>query len=95
MRFIKKIYSYFKCLYSLDKRLRRIEKLVDIGVDYSQYGGSWAVICLRGKPEYVHFVRGDVREMKQLRDFLKSYQHANLTIDLPYPMRDMELLINP
>jgi len=93
MKFIKNIYQYFKDLYNLDKRLHRIEKLVDIGVDYSQYGGSWAVICLRGKPEYVHFVRGDVKEMKQLLDFLKSYQHANMTFDLPYPMRDMNSFI--
>ena len=67
----------------LDDHIRRLEGLLQVGVDYSPHHRdiSWAVISVKGKSEWVQFFdlgRADIQEISR---FLKSYSRNNTAID--------------
>jgi hypothetical protein len=45
---------------------------------------SWAVICIKGKPEYVRFVRLSNNDMREVHYFLKRFEGTNRIIDSPF-----------
>lgn len=78
---------------SYDTNLQ-IQKLVtplfDIGTDVGfRDDHSWAVVCIKGKPEYVKFVPLEHRDAKEVMDFLKHYQRSNHIVDSPLAFRAM------
>lgn len=64
--------------------LNRIKSHIDVGADVGYKGNeSWAVICIKGKPESVRFI--DLRgvDERQLVMFLRDFEKRNMTLDLP------------
>lgn len=61
-----------------------VKGLVDVGVDINPHDGSWAVVCLKGRPEYVKFVDLGKQDIRVIVDFLKRFEYNNLTIDSPF-----------
>lgn len=80
----------------------QIQKLVtpmlDIGTDVGFYDDhSWAVVCVKGKPEYVKFMSLEHKDTQEIINFLKHYQKSNNVIDSPLAFRriiDHELFIH-
>lgn len=66
---------------------RIVNSIVDVGVDVEPYehSGSWAVLCVDGKPNYMKFVRLDRKDTRELISFLKRFEYSpKRTIDSPY-----------
>lgn len=76
----------------LERENERIQKLVtpllDVGSDIGFYQDhSWAVICVKGKPEYVKFMSLDGKDTRNIIEFLRHYQQSNHVIDSPLSFR--------
>ena len=63
---------------------RQLQKLVQVGVDVGYHDGSWAVICIAGKSEYVNFVNLGREDVQRVRQFLRQFEGSQRTIDLPH-----------
>lgn len=65
---------------------RIVNEIVDVGTDieYHANSGSWAVVCIGGRAEYVKFVRLDARNARNVLDFLKTFQYSNHVVDAPF-----------
>jgi hypothetical protein len=50
-----------------------LEKRLQLGVDFHPRGGSWAVVCVEGKPEYVKFIDLSKRDAEEIRHILRSF----------------------
>lgn len=79
-----------RSLVSQKKRLEKIERLYNMAVDlenpeYSRTG-SWAVIVLDGKPEYMRFIRLPKRDLQEIARFLRQFDvgHEPPTLDAPH-----------
>lgn len=67
-----------------------VTPLLDVGTDIG-FGNdhSWAVICIKGRPEYVKFVPLEHRDARDVMEFLKRYQRSSHVIDSPLAFRSM------
>lgn len=68
-----------------EHKIDMLTSLVKVGVDYSHYGKSWAVVCIEGKPTYVDFYNlrhGDAREVLEILKSL-GIKRENITFDGP------------
>jgi hypothetical protein len=45
---------------------------------------SWAVICIKGKPEYVKFIDLKHQDARELQMFIKRFEGTNRVIDAPH-----------
>lgn len=45
---------------------------------------NWAVICVKGKPEYVKFIDLKHTDARDLRMFIKRFEGTNRAIDAPH-----------
>lgn len=61
--------------------IENFKKLLDIGVDVYDGGGSWAVICLKGKRDYIKFVCLKEASIREIQYFLSQFRGADLRID--------------
>lgn len=69
-----------------------LESILDVGVDvcYFPQEYSWAVVCIKGKPEYVKFIPfHQHRDAKEVLDFLKQFQYSNKVVDSPIEFKRM------
>ena len=67
-----------------------ITPLLDVGTDIGfRDDHSWAVVCVKGKPEYVKFVSLEHKDTREIINFLKRYDKSNHVIDSPFAFRDM------
>jgi len=57
---------------------------LDVGVDVGFKSPSWAVICIKGKPETVRFMQLDNNDAQALRQFLKRFENSNVIFDSPF-----------
>ena len=64
---------------------------MDIGVDVGFHSDdhSWAVVCIKGHPEYVKFMPIHGEDAKDIIDFLKQFQGSNQVVDSPFYFKDM------
>jgi len=72
------------------EHIRKIESLVQVGVDIHVKGESWAVICIAGKPEYVQFRRLRQQDARYLQELLKAMRqnYGSVAVDAPPGMRE-------
>lgn len=64
--------------------------LLDIGTDIGfREDHSWAVVCIKGKPEYVKFMPLNSGETREVINFLKRYERSNHIIDSPLSFRNI------
>ena len=70
---------------ALREAKRTLASCMEVGVDVHMKGGSWAVICLKGKPEYVKFIDLGHSNIMQISQFLRQFEDQHSTIDAgPY-----------
>lgn len=74
------------------KFMESILAILDVGVDISlptsqEY--SWAVVCIKGHPEYVKFVDITGQDASQVLQFLRHFEKSNVTVDSPVHFRQL------
>lgn len=78
---------------NLNNRMEKIERLYNMAIDlddpkYSRTG-SWAVIVIDGKPEYLRFIRLGRKNMMDIARYLKQFDVGDRpVVDSPYGMPD-------
>lgn len=70
---------------------KMINSMIDIGTDIGFYSDdhSWAVVCIKGRPEYVKFIPLSHRDAHAVLDFLKRFRYSDRVIDSPFAFKDM------
>ena len=67
-----------------------MNSMMDIGTDIHLHSDhSWAVVCIKGHPEYVSFIPLSHRDARDVLEFLKHFRYSNRVIDSPFAFRDM------
>lgn len=54
----------------------------DLGAN--EYHKNWAVICVKGKPEYVKFVDLSNRDIRDIAMYIRRFEGTNRIIDSPF-----------
>lgn len=70
---------------------KMMNQICDVGTDIESRSGdhSWAVVCVKGKPEYIKFVPLGGADTREIINFLKRFQYSNHIIDSPFGFRDV------
>lgn len=67
-----------------------MNSMMDVGTDIHLHSDhSWAVVCIKGHPEYVSFMplsSGDARDVTR---FLQRFKYSNRVIDSPIGFKNM------
>lgn len=67
-----------------------MNSMMDVGTDIHLYDDhSWAVVCIKGHPEYVSFIPLSHRDAHEVLEFLKHFRYSNRVIDSPFAFKDM------
>lgn len=68
-----------------------INSMIDVGTDVGFHSDdhSWAVVCIKGHPEYVKFIPLLHKESRDVLDFLKRFRYSDRVVDSPFAFRDM------
>ena len=67
-----------------------MNSMMDVGTDIHLYSDhSWAVVCIKGHPEYVSFMPLSHRDAHEVLEFLKRFRYSNRVIDSPFAFKDM------
>ena len=68
-----------------------VNSLMDVGVDIELCPDdhSWAVVCIKGYPEYVKFIPLNHKDARDIMIFLKHFEYSNRVLDSPFAFRDM------
>ena len=83
-----------KALYTLARKqketLRFLQKEFKIGLDiHHENKGrdrSWAVVCLRGRPEQIRFIDLENGYEVEISRFLMNFEHSQKIIDSPFQL---------
>lgn len=69
---------------------KMMNSMIDVGTDIHLHSDhSWAVVCIKGHPEYVSFMplsSGDARDVIR---FLQQFKYSNRVIDSPIGFKNM------
>lgn len=70
---------------------KMMNSMIDVGTDvgFCSDDHSWAVVCIKGHPEYVSFIPLSHRDTHDVIEFLKHFKYSNRVIDSPFAFRDM------
>jgi hypothetical protein len=74
---------YLKSYWLVDDCHKLINSMTNVGVDICPYDRSWAVVCIKGHPEYVEFMELSNNDTREIIDFLKHFKYSNRVIDSP------------
>ena len=67
-----------------------MNSMMDVGTDIHLHSDhSWAVVCIKGHPEYVSFIPLSLRDAHEVLEVLKRFRYSNRVIDSPFAFRDM------
>lgn len=67
-----------------------MDSMMDVGTDIHLHSDhSWAVVCIKGHPEYVSFIPLSHRDAHEVLEFLKRFRYSNRVIDSPFAFKDM------
>lgn len=67
-----------------------MNSMMDVGTDIHLHSDhSWAVICIKGHPEYVSFMPLSHRDAHEVLELLKRFRYSNRVIDSPFAFKDM------
>jgi len=75
---------YHAAYNSLTDAKEMVGRCLDIGVDHHTKDASWAVVCIKGKPETVRFMKLEAQTAREIRDFLKRFDASNVIFDSPF-----------
>ena len=75
---------YLKSYRLVDDCHKLINSMMDVGTDIGFYDDhSWAVVCVKGHPEYVKFMELSNKDTREIIDYLNHFKYSNLVIDSP------------
>ena len=67
-----------------------MNSMMDVGTDIHLHSDhSWAVVCIKGHPEYVSFIPLSHRDAHEVLEFLKRFRYSNRVTDSLFAFRDM------
>lgn len=68
-----------------------LNSMVDVGTDVGFHSDnhSWAVVCIKGRPEYVKFIPLSHKDAREVLYFLKRFRYSDRVVDSPFAFRDM------
>lgn len=67
-----------------------MNSMMDVGTDIHLHSEhSWAVVCIKGHPEYVSFMPLSHRDAHEVLELLKRFRYSDRVIDSPFAFRDM------
>lgn len=67
-----------------------MNSMMDVGTDIHLHSDhSWAVVCIKGHPEYVSFMPLSHRDAHEVLEVLKRFQYSNRVIDSPFGFKNM------
>lgn len=67
-----------------------MNSMMDVGTDIHLHSDHfWAVVCIKGHPEYVSFIPLSHRDAHEVLEVLKRFRYSNRVIDSPFAFRDM------
>ena len=66
--------------YALDL----VQQCINVGVDVHMKSESWAVVCLKGVPDYVKIMPLDSKSAFEIKKFLKSFPEARVDSSQAY-----------
>lgn len=68
-----------------------VNSLMDVGIDIELYPNdySWAVVCIKGRPEYVKFIPLNHKDARDIMIFLKHFEYSDRVIDSPFAFKNM------
>ena len=69
-----------------DECQKMMNSMVDVGIDVGFHSDdhSWAVVCIKGHPEYVKFAPLLHNDARDILDFLKRFEYSNRVVDSPF-----------
>ena len=89
---LKKSQDVYSQSYKLvDECHKLINSIIDVGTDigFRDNDHSWAVICIKGHPEYVKFIPLTHKDARDVIEFLKHFKYSNKVIDSPFAFKEM------
>lgn len=68
-----------------------LNSMTNVGTDVGFYSDdhSWAVVCIKGHPEYVKFIPLSHKDAQEVLYFLKHFKYSDRVVDSPFAFRDM------
>jgi hypothetical protein len=80
--------NYYLDTQSLAKSVYHLmTEMLNVSVDvHLKEPHSWAVICIKGKPEYIKFINlgKDCKTARDIMMWLRQFEGSNITIDSPF-----------
>lgn len=70
---------------------KMMNSMIDVGTDVGFYSDdhSWAVVCIKGRPEYVKFIPLSHRDAQYILEFLKHFRYSDRVVDSPFAFKEM------
>lgn len=83
--------EYTWSLKMVDDCHQLMNSIMDVGTDvgFCSDDHSWAVVCIKGHPEYVKFIPLSHKDARDVLDFLKRFRYSDRVIDSLFAFRDM------
>lgn len=67
-----------------------MNSMMDVGTDIHLYDDhSWAVVCIKGHPEYVSFMPLSSDDARSVIRFLQRFKYSNKVVDSPFGFKNM------
>lgn len=57
-----------------EAKFRTLLDNVDVGIDYGYRGGSWAVVHLKGKSDFIKFINLGDQDIREIGRFLRNFR---------------------
>lgn len=69
---------------------KMMNSMIDVGTDVGFYSDhSWAVVCIKGHPEYVSFIPLSSDDARSVIRFLQRFKYSNKVVDSPFGFKNM------
>ena len=70
---------------------KMMNSMIDVGTDVGFYSDdhSWAVVCIKGHPEYVSFMPLSSDDTRGVIRFLQRFKYSDRVIDSPFGFKNM------
>lgn len=67
------------------EEIKKLNKFIGVGVDLHVHNPNenWAVVCIKGKPDYVKFISLGSSDIVGIRKFLSQFDSKNIIFDAP------------
>ena len=90
--------NYYHDAEGLAKSVHRLmTEMLNVSIDvHLKEPHSWAIISIKGKPEYIKFINlgNDHKTARDIMMWLKQFEGSNITTDSPFTSYFMEELKN-